>query len=317
VRGVSPFAPGHGCEGGWGDVGFAAQRTDRPECRDRWHAHRDRCRPAVPTLLSCACGDGGLQGRSGDLIVMHTPRFFPRPWLVILALVLGAGTAVGGAWAFAWADPQPATNVGYGKRRATEAQPDPFPLKWYVYFTADRGWRCKRLLADTGPEVTVGEARRFEALASDSASLRALRRHAFLLNGRDGTFVDFTVSEYGWPLVCLASERAFTQNDASLHRIIVIDFPDDPQEAYAPDTRNILHERYWAWECRGHALPLSPIWGGLVACTAFYSIPWFLLLLAASRALRRSRPDTCRVCGYELVGLPTSAVCPECGGARS
>jgi hypothetical protein len=67
------------------------------------------------------------------------------------------------------------------------------------------------------------------------------------------------------------------------------------------------------------ALPLRPIWPGLLINTAFYAILWLLPLgglRAARRAWRRHR-GRCPACAYHLVGLtpaPDSRVtCPECG----
>lgn len=61
------------------------------------------------------------------------------------------------------------------------------------------------------------------------------------------------------------------------------------------------------------ALPLLPIWPGLVGNTLFYGVIWFMLLLApgaVQRMLRRRR-GRCEHCGYPIGSSP---ICTECGG---
>lgn len=58
---------------------------------------------------------------------------------------------------------------------------------------------------------------------------------------------------------------------------------------------------------------------GLWTLTAPYWIP-FPLVASASSVLwlrcRTRKPGQCGACGYDLAGLPFSALCPECGAAR-
>lgn len=71
-------------------------------------------------------------------------------------------------------------------------------------------------------------------------------------------------------------------------------------------------------ELRGsdfRALPLRPVWSGLLIDTALYAALWSLVLFApgpARRALRRRR-GLCPRCAYNLRGLPPGAPCSECG----
>jgi hypothetical protein len=67
------------------------------------------------------------------------------------------------------------------------------------------------------------------------------------------------------------------------------------------------------------ALPLHPIWPGLLIDTAFYATLWLILLAglrATRRAYRRAR-NRCPNCAYHLTGLApandTHITCPECG----
>jgi predicted RNA-binding Zn-ribbon protein involved in translation (DUF1610 family) len=61
------------------------------------------------------------------------------------------------------------------------------------------------------------------------------------------------------------------------------------------------------------ALPLRPLWPGLLANTAVFSLGWGLLLigLAALQHRRRWKQHQCTACGYDLRGL--QGRCPECG----
>lgn len=68
---------------------------------------------------------------------------------------------------------------------------------------------------------------------------------------------------------------------------------------------------------RGHGvtLPLVPIWGGLAADSALFSLAWCVPVfgLPAGRRFLRGRRGRCMGCSYDLRGLPTDARCPECG----
>jgi hypothetical protein len=61
-----------------------------------------------------------------------------------------------------------------------------------------------------------------------------------------------------------------------------------------------------------HVLPLAPIWGGLLANVALYTLPWILVLGAPRVAIRFSRRHRglCPVCAYPIGSSP---ICAECG----
>lgn len=239
-------------------------------------------------------------------------------WLVLVgaSLVLGAATSVGVAWAVVWFGPRPTIDVGWGKRRATECEHDPFPLKWYVFVKRGFGVTEKSFVVDTGRELSADEERRFVELASDGPSAAAARRHAFLLDGKDDDLVQFAVMSWGWPIRCLAAERAFSPADSKSKRSMLLDTnPFAPSTAYSGDPRNTLSRWYTAWEVRGRALPLGPLWDGLAVCTATYGAAWLVLLWPVAGFVRRRlrRAGCCAGCGYSLAGLATGVPCPECG----
>lgn len=66
-------------------------------------------------------------------------------------------------------------------------------------------------------------------------------------------------------------------------------------------------------------LPLRPMWPGWALNTGLYAglaWLWFVAPGVWLRAQRRRRGE-CEGCGYELAGLASDSVCPECGRERA
>jgi hypothetical protein len=67
------------------------------------------------------------------------------------------------------------------------------------------------------------------------------------------------------------------------------------------------------------AVPLTPVWGGLVADAVVFAAAWLSILWAAGAARRRhrARRGRCPHCGYSRSGLASGTLCPECGRNRA
>lgn len=68
-----------------------------------------------------------------------------------------------------------------------------------------------------------------------------------------------------------------------------------------------------SWVLAVRAVPLRPIWTGLVLNTLFYSVCWLVVVWAVGslRRVRRLTSGKCVACGYDLRGIKGG--CPECG----
>lgn len=66
------------------------------------------------------------------------------------------------------------------------------------------------------------------------------------------------------------------------------------------------------------ALPLRPIWGGLLVNTPVYAMLWIGMVIGVRRvrSALAVRGGCCPKCRYDLSGIPGGAACPECGAPR-
>ena len=107
----------------------------------------------------------------------------------------------------------------------------------------------------------------------------------------------------GWPFLCMSSTRIQPEGA-----------PSPYIRGAAPVLSASAYRTHASDPDRG-ALPLIPIWPGLLANTAIFAVPWLLLALtipAARRSLRRRR-GLCPRCAYDLRATPAASPCPECG----
>lgn len=82
-------------------------------------------------------------------------------------------------------------------------------------------------------------------------------------------------------------------------------------------SRRVVEPKYTFFLLR--ALPTSPIWSGLVAGIALFTLVWAALLLGVGRLRRwnRRRRGRCVECAYDLHATPQGLPCPECGLVRT
>ena len=96
----------------------------------------------------------------------------------------------------------------------------------------------------------------------------------------------------GWPLLSMRCQSTHSETAWSV-------------------SRGITLSAFGGWR---EALPLVPIWPGLLADTVFYAALFAALhqpTTLARRSIRRKRGH-CPACNYDLQGLD-SPTCPECG----
>ncbi len=116
-----------------------------------------------------------------------------------------------------------------------------------------------------------------------------------------------TVDARGWPCLALyCGDRAKLQSTVEFYGGIRLPVQIPPSSGGVPRARSIV-------------LPYLPIWRGFIANTAVFGSGWMVVLSSPwiVRSCRRHRKDACPSCGYNLVGLPSSSACPECGGRQS
>lgn len=109
----------------------------------------------------------------------------------------------------------------------------------------------------------------------------------------------------GWPWLCMSSTR--TQEADAAAPVVRGARPLIPATIYKTAASD---------PDRG-ALPLIPIWPGLLANTAAFALFWLLVLFAIplTRRAIRARRGQCINCGYDLHATPSGNPCPECGHA--
>jgi len=228
--------------------------------------------------------------------------------LIILCIALGFVTTVAVAWLAAWL-PQPKWTPQFVER-------DHAPVPLYAIVWELVAWGAVR----RDWFVTTGNPR--VSSPSELEDPRITRRVARLKRSRlsgpewgDAGDVLASPSKFaedgnehatGWPLL---SAWYSLQRQPFSGRTTVeggIALPYAPKGRYLPVSTYQLR-----------ALPLRPIWTGLLVNTVFYAALWFIPLggVGLVRRWRRRRRGQCPRCAYDLAGLTSGQPCPECGNA--
>ena len=108
----------------------------------------------------------------------------------------------------------------------------------------------------------------------------------------------------GWPWLCMSSTRVLSAASSQPHIRGVL-----------PLFSTTSYPAGFSSDPDCGAAPLIPIWSGLAADTALFTLPWLLLCLGipAFRRALRNRRGLCAACGYDLRATPAGSPCPECG----
>jgi hypothetical protein len=214
-----------------------------------------------------------------------------RPVFFALCLVPGLLTTIALAWACAaWINPE---QRGPGRFTHGQVAQD----RWEMITTRSRfgHTRIDRVLGD----VPVS--------ANPDGSPRVHWPIGVATFEEDGTY---SRSECGWPWRALA---CFDTTEVTVHPP-----GDEPTGVELGKGTLIGGVRLSPWTPDGwptwRALPLRPLWVGLILNTLVFAGLWALVLLGANRLRRllRLRKGLCPQCRYDLRG-GSEQRCPECG----
>lgn len=263
--------------------------------------------------------------------------------ILVLFLALGLATSIGLAWASAtmWRGydlHNPLTNTGFNEPTVELGEVNQWRIAQWSDATLTRrwgwGWRAEWFedprdaylrsitLGREGRErswsgISIPAFSRAQLPPPEESAPIALFVHAL---------PSFEEREAGWPMRCLrvwwaAGDDRLDTPGERVRGGVLASYWVYPwgQTSFNP---SMLH---WDTEDE-HAIPLTPMWAGLVVNTVFWALAWLaisqLLMLPVHlwlrwRTRRRSRRGRCLRCGYELgtIGDPSGA-CPECNTPR-
>jgi len=263
-----------------------------------------------------------------------------KRWTIrfLLGLLLGAVTTVAVAWGLASFIPYrmlPDSTLHY---------PAPHPHEEHAFvMTVRRAFGSTRVTAmrqsELGPGSIVNDltdvlprAGVMDTMIADRLSLSKFEEERLARAGDARRVVPMYMTEdlRGWPMYALAASwdggLAYLPNSTPYtgENAAPSMFPGDgialpPFGGGTAGSVNLDAQR---------ALPLRPIWPGLLIDTLFYGVLWFGMIVgfgALSRAIRRKR-GRCPNCGYDLRGhtdhgrdgrATSGGGCPECGWGRA
>lgn len=222
-------------------------------------------------------------------------------------LLVGAIMNIAVAWAIAlyWEGPDWNETLFRGRELADNNMVR-------TVFQLDRPGRTRRSIftMERSYPFATGEQSPTLAVKSDHApmSFPSWGRAEFARWSDSPEMLSGSESAMGWPLLSAWFESHMYFMSAPLC--------DCPAPAY---------ELRGAWDLRtasrleGPALPLRPIWPGLIINTLFYAaLSWSLWLIPLPlRRARRRRRNLCLRCGYPRAGIAAEVACPECGASSA
>ena len=260
--------------------------------------------------------------------------------IVVLLLALGLVSSVGVAWAGAtmWRIGSPdnvLTNTWFNEPSLKHGDVNQWRIAQWTDATLTRrwgwGWRAEWFedpwLARTRrlsvPEMEDEQSLDASVLPAFSRAHQPPPRDALSPAFYVGGLPTFLEREAGWPTRCL---RVWWE--AGDHRI---DAPGDRLRGGVLASRWIFR---WSGQLPhaslfdgtteyDHALPLTPMWAGLVTNTLAWAGIWFVVLQLVMLPIwlirrwitkRRVRKGRCVGCGYEVdIADDPVTTCPECG----
>ncbi len=230
---------------------------------------------------------------------------------LILCLLLGMFTTVAVAWSVAaWVDMSRAksSDYSYWPRTANPPDSDSTVPWWWWRVVHMRAFGSERVIMvgyhDPSWPIRFNPRiprRAIQAITSDEARDNAdtAQDEWMVLDAR------------GWPCVALAAEWPWWTWPGG---------QPPPTAGAIPLPGHPVRNGFRQGALR--ALPLTPLWRGLVLDIGFYGLLWWLILagVSAMRRLTRRGRGRCAGCGYNLDGLARGGAMPgvreACAGDR-
>jgi len=224
------------------------------------------------------------------------PRRAPPIYGILVAAAIGLATTIAIAWLAmfltsgnAWHGPRADQDIGVWMAD---------DHKTWSISRGENAWHTTVMywhMQVSGLSMTIPtadyEARKFD--------FRQLPRR-FRPDSLDDLYMNAWYHQTGWPFPALSCSVHWKQQVANSDIIYTVrggvQLPRDP-------------------DFNPRALPMTPVWPGLLADTALFACARLVVAfgLSAARGHWRARRGQCRQCGYRRAGIADDAACPECG----
>lgn len=210
--------------------------------------------------------------------------------LTVVSVVLGAATTIALAWALA-------AGPAYGSFL------DPLwarGLSNFEFWVCDRqrSWGSERYTS-----TVLLRAMQYEESESGTELPDWAQLPPPITLGTSGNDHYEVVDGRGWPMIALTYRFSGKGVGTATTGTVKGGIPLPPRNTGA-----------W-YDAR--ALPLKPVWDGLLVDAATWGVVWVAVIigLRSVRGWWRSKQGRCRACGYDLSGAV--GVCPECGHGQA